>query len=41
MSMGWAHDFTDRVAKRHLTIGVIGLGYVGLPTAMGFPILTR
>ena len=36
MSMGWAPDFTDRVAKRHLTIGVIGLGYVGLPTAMGF-----
>ena len=34
--MGWDSDFSARVASRDLTIGVIGLGYVGLPTALGF-----
>ncbi|MCH2358482.1 MAG: nucleotide sugar dehydrogenase [Candidatus Poseidoniales archaeon] len=34
--MGWGSDFSARVASRDLTIGVIGLGYVGLPTALGF-----
>ena len=26
----------DRVEQRDLTIGIVGLGYVGLPTALGF-----
>jgi len=34
--MGWAEDFVERVEKRDLVIGVVGLGYVGLPTALGF-----
>ena len=34
--MGWDSTFGERVANRDLTIGVIGLGYVGLPTALGF-----
>lgn len=34
--MGWADVFTERVESRDLVIGVIGLGYVGLPTALGF-----
>ena len=34
--MGWDAQFADRVEKGDLVIGVIGLGYVGLPTALGF-----
>ena len=29
-------QFTERAATGDLTIGIIGLGYVGLPTAIGF-----
>ena len=34
--MGWDSTFSQRLEERDLTIGVIGLGYVGLPTALGF-----
>ena len=34
--MGWDDTFASRLINRDLTIGVIGLGYVGLPTALGF-----
>ena len=34
--MGWAKDFASRADSGDLTIGVIGLGYVGLPTIIGF-----
>ena len=34
--MGWDDTFSRRHIGRDLTIGVIGLGYVGLPTALGF-----
>ena len=34
--MGWSPEFSNRVASSDLTIGIIGLGYVGLPTAIGF-----
>ena len=34
--MGWTPLFGDRAANGSLTIGIIGLGYVGLPTAIGF-----
>lgn len=34
--MGWDETFADRLKRRDLTIGIIGLGYVGLPTALGF-----
>ena len=34
--MGWSPDFTSRADSGDLTIGVIGLGYVGLPTIIGF-----
>ncbi len=34
--MGWSPEFNDRVASSDLSIGIIGLGYVGLPTAIGF-----
>ncbi len=34
--MGWGKDFASRADSGDLTIGVIGLGYVGLPTAIGF-----
>ncbi len=34
--MGWDSTFSQRLEARDLTIGVIGLGYVGLPTALGF-----
>lgn len=34
--MGWAADFASRLEARDLSIGVVGLGYVGLPTALGF-----
>ncbi|MDE0954635.1 MAG: hypothetical protein OR994_08150, partial [Candidatus Poseidoniales archaeon] len=29
-------EFAQRAATGNLTIGIIGLGYVGLPTAIGF-----
>ena len=29
-------EITSRAANGDLTIGIIGLGYVGLPTAIGF-----
>lgn len=34
--MGWSASFSSRTSPSELTIGVIGLGYVGLPTAIGF-----
>ena len=34
--MAQTADFTTRAAIGDLTIGIIGLGYVGLPTAIGF-----
>ena len=34
--MGWTPEFASRAAKGDLTVGIIGLGYVGLPTAIGF-----
>ena len=34
--MGRQERFTERVATGDFTIGIIGLGYVGLPTAIGF-----
>jgi nucleotide sugar dehydrogenase len=34
--MGWAASFSSKSSASELTIGVIGLGYVGLPTAIGF-----
>ncbi len=34
--MGWSLEFTNRINSRQLTVGVVGLGYVGLPTALGF-----
>ena len=34
--MGWTLDFEQKAKNGDLTIGVIGLGYVGLPTAIGF-----
>ncbi len=29
-------DFARRVAERDVVVGVVGLGYVGLPLALGF-----
>ena len=34
--MGWTSNFQQRARDGDLTVGVIGLGYVGLPTAIGF-----
>ena len=34
--MGWTLDFEEKAKNGDLTVGVIGLGYVGLPTAIGF-----
>ncbi len=34
--MGWDASFAQRADSGDLTIGIIGLGYVGLPTAIGF-----
>ena len=34
--MGWTPDFANQAANGDLTVGIIGLGYVGLPTAIGF-----
>ena len=34
--MGWDSSFTERANSGDLKVGIIGLGYVGLPTAIGF-----
>ena len=34
--MGWDNVFSERAQNGDLTVGIIGLGYVGLPTAIGF-----
>ena len=34
--MGWTPDFAKKAENGNLTVGIIGLGYVGLPTAIGF-----
>ena len=34
--MGWSEEFIDKAANGDLTVGIVGLGYVGLPTAIGF-----
>ena len=34
--MGWDNNFVKKVEKKSLVIGVVGLGYVGLPTALSF-----
>ena len=34
--MDWLAEFSSKIEKKKITVGVIGLGYVGLPTAIGF-----
>ena len=34
--MGWDESFSSRAISGDLNVGIIGLGYVGLPTAIGF-----
>ena len=34
--MDWLNGFSSQIEKKEITIGIIGLGYVGLPTAIGF-----
>ena len=34
--MGYSPTFAEDAQKGNLTVGIIGLGYVGLPTAIGF-----
>ena len=34
--MGWDSSFSSRAESGNLNVGIIGLGYVGLPTAIGF-----
>ncbi len=34
--MGWGPSFISDAKSGDLTVGIIGLGYVGLPTAIGF-----
>ena len=34
--MGWSERFASLASNADMTVGVIGLGYVGLPTAIGF-----
>ena len=34
--MDWSQRFAGRVKNGELKVGIIGLGYVGLPTAIGF-----
>ena len=36
LTMGWTPEFANRAANGDLTVGIIGLGYVALPTAIGF-----
>ncbi|MEC9090241.1 MAG: hypothetical protein VYC11_02610, partial [Candidatus Thermoplasmatota archaeon] len=35
-NMGWDASFASRADSGELNVGIIGLGYVGLPTAIGF-----
>ena len=35
-AMGWSHRFDSLASNADMTVGIIGLGYVGLPTAIGF-----
>ena len=35
-NMGWNQRFTSLSSNADMTVGIIGLGYVGLPTAIGF-----
>ena len=35
-NMGWDAAFASRADSGDLSVGIIGLGYVGLPTAIGF-----
>ena len=35
-NMGWDATFASRADSGDLSVGIIGLGYVGLPTAIGF-----
>ena len=34
--MDWSQRLVVGLSDKSLTIGIIGLGYVGLPTAIGF-----
>ena len=34
--MGWSQRFASLASNADMTVGIIGLGYVGLPTAIGF-----
>ena len=34
--MGWGQRFASLASNADMTVGIIGLGYVGLPTAIGF-----
>ena len=34
--MGWDDAFSERAQNGNLTVGIIGLGYVGLPLAAEF-----
>ena len=36
LSMGTPLSFAEQIARGQVTVGIIGLGYVGLPTAIGF-----
>ena len=36
LHMAWSERFTSLASSGNLTVGIIGLGYVGLPTAIGF-----
>ena len=34
--MDWLAEFSSKIKQKKITVGIIGLGYVGLPTAIGF-----
>jgi nucleotide sugar dehydrogenase len=34
--MDWLAEFSSNIKQKKITVGIIGLGYVGLPTAIGF-----
>lgn len=34
--MSWSQRFSSLISNEDMTVGIIGLGYVGLPTAIGF-----
>ena len=34
--MSWSQRFSSLASNKDMTLGIIGLGYVGLPTAIGF-----